>query len=159
MKYEPNAPALLQTIDFVLATPGPNPIRQEMCHPHQVVLDPTGKFIICPDLGADMIRTFRIDQINGMLEECPAFAVAPGAGPRHAIFVGSPGAQAASVIARSVVMYVVFELTNTVTSYEAAYPPDGGYPRFQAIETSSTFGNNPVPAGAAAAEISLVVSI
>ena len=159
MEYEPNAPVLLQTINFLLAKPGQNPIRQEMCHPHQVILDPSGKFIICPDLGADMVRTFAITQTNGMLEEGPAFLVAPGAGPRHAIFVNSPSAHEAPIMARSVLLYVVFELTNTITSYKATYPPDGGCPRFKEIETSSTFGNNPVPVGAAAAEISLVVSI
>ncbi|MCJ1287325.1 hypothetical protein MMC26_006673 [Xylographa opegraphella] len=155
-QHQPNGPVLWQTIDFVLASPGLNPIRQEMCHPHQVILDPTGKFIICPDLGADVIRTFAINQSNGMLEECPAFAVAPGAGPRHAIFVSSPTTQGAAVTARSVLLYVVFELTNTITSYKATYPPNGSCPSFKAIETSSTFGDNPIPVGAAVAEISLV---
>ncbi|MCJ1431597.1 hypothetical protein MMC27_000952 [Xylographa pallens] len=158
LKCEPNAPVLLQTIDFVLVKPGPNPIRQEMCHPHQAILDPTGKFIICPDLGADMIRILAVNQTTGMLEECPGFAVAPGAGPRHAIFVNSPSVQETPAMAKSVLLYVVFELTNTITSYKATYPPDGGCPRFDEIETSSTFGNNIIPIGAAAAEISLVGS-
>ncbi|MCJ1381447.1 hypothetical protein MMC17_004557 [Xylographa soralifera] len=152
-KHELNAPMLVQTIDFILAKPGPNPIRQEMCHPHQVILDPTGKFVICPDLGADMIRTLAINQTNGMLEERPAFAVAPGAGPRHAIFVSSTNSPETPVTAKGVLLYVVFELTNQITSYKVTYSPDGGCPRFNEIETCSTFGNNQIPIGAAAAEI------
>ncbi|MCJ1390987.1 hypothetical protein MMC18_003848 [Xylographa bjoerkii] len=157
-KYKSYTPILLQTIDFVLARPGPNPIRQEKCHPHQVILDPTGKFISCPDLGADMVRTFAISQINGMLKECPAFGVTPGAGPRHAVFVSPPSSGEAPTADESVVLYVVFELTNTITSYKATYPPNGGCPTFKEIETSSTFGNNPIPIGAAAAEISVAGS-
>ena len=170
MKYEPNTPILLQTINFVLSEPGPNPVRQERSHPHQVILDPTAKFIICPDLGADLIRIFSINQTNGKLAECPAFPVTPGAGPRHAIFVHSPGLQKANVLGRGThaqctpeepiaVLYVVFELSNIVMSYGVTYRLDGGWPEFQEIGASSTFGHYPVPTGAAAAEISIFVSI
>jgi len=105
-----------------------------------------------------MIRILAINKANGMLEECSAFRVAPGAGPRHAVFVSRSGSSDAHAKDGSVILYVVFELANTVTSYTAMYPPDGGCPEFREFETFSTFGHHPVPTGAAAAEISIAGS-
>ncbi|KNG79983.1 hypothetical protein ANOM_011734, partial [Aspergillus nomiae NRRL 13137] len=41
-----------QTFTYELDGPGTDPDRQEAPHPHGVVLDPTGQFILVPDLGA-----------------------------------------------------------------------------------------------------------
>ena len=35
---------------------GPHRIRQTSSHPHDIVFDPSGKFVVVPDLGLD--RTF-----------------------------------------------------------------------------------------------------
>lgn len=66
--------------------PGPNADRQTASHPHQVIVDPTGKFLLSPDLGADLVRVFAIDQTTGLLETCPALNATGGSGPRHATF-------------------------------------------------------------------------
>ena len=54
-------------------------------------------------------------------------------------------------------MFVVTELTNTVTSYAVTYPLTGGM-SFEQVWESNTFGSQPIPEGAAAAEIAIVVS-
>ncbi|RWA03833.1 hypothetical protein EKO27_g11273, partial [Xylaria grammica] len=45
----------LQQFKFNMTAPGPNP-RQNAPHPHAAHVDPTGKFLLVPDLGADLIR-------------------------------------------------------------------------------------------------------
>lgn len=35
---------------------------QEQARPHQAVLDPTGEFLVFPDLGADLLRVFKVDK-------------------------------------------------------------------------------------------------
>lgn len=79
----------MQEFVFTLAQPGPNPSRQDAPHVHEVVLDPTGKFVLAPDLGADLVRVYSIDAVAGTLTECPALVAAPGSGPRHAAFHAS----------------------------------------------------------------------
>jgi len=41
----------------------------EAPHPHHVFTDPTGDFLLVPDLGADLIRINRIDRSTGALTE------------------------------------------------------------------------------------------
>lgn len=71
--------------------PGPNPIRQERPHPHQIVLDPTGVFLLVPDLGADRVRVLGVQRDTGMLHVCEDSdgVVEAGSGPRHAVFLSS----------------------------------------------------------------------
>jgi 6-phosphogluconolactonase (cycloisomerase 2 family) len=52
----------VQDLTYTLAKPGPNPARQEAPHPHEALLDPTGKYILVPDLGADLVRVFCYDE-------------------------------------------------------------------------------------------------
>ncbi|THV82183.1 3-carboxy-cis,cis-mucoante lactonizing enzyme, partial [Aureobasidium pullulans] len=75
-----------QDIFFNLTKPGPNAERQDAPHEHEAVLDPTGNFIVVPDLGADLIRIFSIDAGSGDLVAEKPFAVLPGSGPRHVVF-------------------------------------------------------------------------
>lgn len=51
----------VQDLTYTLAEPGPNPTRQDAPHPHEALLDPTGKYILVPDLGADLVRIFSYD--------------------------------------------------------------------------------------------------
>ncbi|THZ84624.1 3-carboxy-cis,cis-mucoante lactonizing enzyme [Aureobasidium pullulans] len=140
-----------QDILFNLTEPGPNAERQDAPHEHEAVLDPTGNFIVVPDLGADLIRIFSIDAGSGDLVVEKPFAVLPGSGPRHVVFYqpyGVVGTQATTF------MFLVSELANTVTSFRVSYPKAGGMGFKQVFETS-TYGDLVVPEGNAAAEIAV----
>jgi 6-phosphogluconolactonase len=65
-------------------TPGPNPKEQTSSHPHAVIFDPTGRFVIVPDKGFD--RTFFFRFHDGRLTAQDFVDSAPGAGPRHTTF-------------------------------------------------------------------------
>lgn len=96
-----------------------------------------------PDLGADLVRIYRIDPRDGSLEECEPLAVDPGSGPRHLAFV---------VQERIIRMFLVTELANTLLGYEVAY--DGHSILFEKFWSSGSHGlDKEVPEGAAASEI------
>lgn len=66
---------------------GPNPVRQEAPHAHFVLPTPSGSHLLAIDLGADVIRRFRLDTESRTLVDAGiAVALPPGAGPRHAAF-------------------------------------------------------------------------
>jgi 6-phosphogluconolactonase len=69
-------------------TGGPNKVEQTGPHPHHVVYDPAGRFLVVPDKGVDRIFTLEFDPTTPMLKLMePGFVGArPGAGPRHASF-------------------------------------------------------------------------
>lgn len=65
---------------------GPEPARQDDAHPHQVFFD--GDTLICIDLGADLVREFRVDLTQpgtGVLGEIRTTPVPPNSGPRHGV--------------------------------------------------------------------------
>lgn len=126
------------------------PSRQEVPHPHQAFLDPTGRFVLVPDLGADLVRVFAVDPLNLHLTAQEPLTVTPGSGPRHLDFLVAPNGQ--------VYMYLVAELSNTITGYRVMTLVDGGV-EFVRFCQYPTHGNgNQVPAGASAAEIVVAVS-
>jgi 6-phosphogluconolactonase (cycloisomerase 2 family) len=68
--------------------PGPHRIEQTSSHPHQVVFDSAGRFVMIPDKGLDRIFVFRFDPNTGTLTptEQGSVALPPGSGPRHVAF-------------------------------------------------------------------------
>lgn len=73
-----------------LAGSGPHR-RQASSHPHQIVLDPTGRFALVPDLGADRVFVIPFDRHTRRLAPIDAmgtqhYAATPGSGPRHLAF-------------------------------------------------------------------------
>jgi 6-phosphogluconolactonase (cycloisomerase 2 family) len=38
------------------------PAPQDQARPHHAILDPTGDFLVFPDLGADLLRVLRVDK-------------------------------------------------------------------------------------------------
>jgi 6-phosphogluconolactonase len=86
-------------------TPGPNPKEQSSSHPHAVIFDPTGRFVVVPDKGFD--RTFFFRFQDGRLQPAGSVASAPGAAPRHATFHPTLP-----------VLYVNNELDSTVTVFD-----------------------------------------
>jgi 6-phosphogluconolactonase len=87
-------------------TPGPDTRQQASSHPHAVIFDPTGQFVVVPDKGFD--RTFFFRFQDGRLTPTDQGCVdsVPGAAPRHTVF--HPGLP---------VLYVNNELDSTVTVF------------------------------------------
>jgi 6-phosphogluconolactonase (cycloisomerase 2 family) len=88
-------------------TPGPDPKEQSSSHPHAVIFDPTGQFVIVPDKGFDRTFLFRFKNGNLIPTEQAHIESAPGAAPRHATFHPSLP-----------VLYVNNELDSTVTVFD-----------------------------------------
>ncbi|KAL1841771.1 hypothetical protein VTJ49DRAFT_6609 [Mycothermus thermophilus] len=107
--------ALSQT-RFTLTQRGPHP-RQDAPHPHEVHTDPTGRFMLVPDLGADLIRIFRIDANTGALSPCPEARTDRGDGPRHIKFWKSASGS-------KQMAYTVNELGNSVSAWDVTYPSE-----------------------------------
>ncbi|KAL1997862.1 hypothetical protein VTN02DRAFT_548 [Thermoascus thermophilus] len=163
----PDAPAI-QTFTYTLPQPGPDAARQDAPHPHQVFLDPTGSFLLSPDLGSDVVRVYAIDPLSDRLTECPGIAVAPGSGPRHGVFwnpdasldgetsssprppLGNPTSAERSV--ESTMLYLVSELGNTVSAYAVSYD-DAACLAFNETQSLSPYPDGRgVPSGANVAE-------
>lgn len=142
-----------------MAGPGPVPERQDAPHPHQVITDPTGSFLLSADLGADLIRVFSIDKTTGELGDCPAINVTGGAGPRHLAFRNTEEdarrrfKREESQNDTSIIFYVTNELSNTVSSYTATYPDSGCF------EASEIQNLSPFPEGVPGPEDSAVAGV
>ncbi|KAF2712819.1 putative isomerase YbhE [Pleomassaria siparia CBS 279.74] len=133
---------LAQNVTYTLAAPGPIPDRQEAPHLHDAILDPTSAFLLVPDLGADLIRVFKISPDLSWTATTPAKAVS-GSGPRHGAF---------AVLGKKTFFYTVNELDNSITGYTVSYASSG--PSLTQILHISTNGPGAsVPAGTKAAEI------
>ena len=67
---------------------GPNPARQEAPHPHDILTDPSGKWVLVNDLGQDRTYIYAFDPAVGKFVPGPMpFAVHDaGSGPRHFAF-------------------------------------------------------------------------
>ncbi|KAJ5552775.1 hypothetical protein N7494_002153 [Penicillium frequentans] len=138
----------LQTFTYTMCSPGPNAARQDAPHPHGVIVDPTGRFVLIPDLGADLVRIFHIHPETGHLEPIEPFVATPGSGPRHGIF-WTP--KASENTTPEVYFYLVHELSNTLSGWRVSYTDDGI--SFSRVFEGSTFGNYTAPAGSKVAEI------
>ncbi|MES3022815.1 MAG: lactonase family protein [Pseudomonadota bacterium] len=77
---------------------GPSP-KQRHPHAHAALLDPSGKFVLTPDMGADRVFVYRYDIQSGALAPAdpPFESTGPATGPRHLAF--SPDGRFAFVLA------------------------------------------------------------
>jgi len=68
--------------------PGPHRIEQTSAHPHHLVFDPAGRFLLAPDKGLDRVFVLRFDAEHGRLALADSghAVMRPGAGPRHVVF-------------------------------------------------------------------------
>src|SRR5204863_1074265 len=64
---------------------GPNAERQEAPHAHCILADPSNRFVLAADLGADRVFVYRLDGKLVHVEGGDA-VMRPGAGPRHIAF-------------------------------------------------------------------------
>lgn len=87
-------------------TAGPDPKEQASSHPHAVIFDRSGQFVIVPDKGFDRIFFFKFQDGRLTPTEQGFVASATGAAPRHATFHPTLP-----------VLYVNNELDSTVTVF------------------------------------------
>jgi len=129
-----------QTFTFTMSGKGAIPSRQDAPHPHQTIQDPTGRYILVPDLGADLIRIYSIGTA-GTITSCTNYVEVPGTGPRHGAF---------SVNGK--VFYVANELANTVHAFNVAYTNSCiALTKFQSLTTLP--GNKTAPSGTKVGEV------
>lgn len=82
----------LGEVSSALVEHGSGPMkRQSYSHPHGVTVDPTGRFVLVPDLGADRIFVHRFDRQGRALrydrpDEQLHYVAPAGSGPRHVLF-------------------------------------------------------------------------
>ena len=81
--------------------------HQGTSHPHDIVFDPSGRFVVAPDKGLDRISVFKFDSRRGRLSPAGKGHVdaRSGAGPRHMAFHPSRP-----------VAWVLNELDSTITT-------------------------------------------
>jgi 6-phosphogluconolactonase len=77
---------LVHCLDLAGPPLGPHRTEQAAPHPHHVVFDPSGRFLLVPDKGLDCVFVLALDPAEGRLEIVSRMAMRPGAGPRHVAF-------------------------------------------------------------------------
>jgi 6-phosphogluconolactonase len=80
--------ALGPASDVLVLEPGHGPggFFQASPHPHSVNFDPSNRFLLACDKGADRIYVYRFDAASGALGQRQMFAAPPGTAPRHSAF-------------------------------------------------------------------------
>lgn len=150
-------------ITFNLSQPGVVPDRQDAPHPHHVVVDPAGGFLVIPDLGADLLRFYYYLEQSGStvtrIDPVGSVAAVPGSGPRHGVFF-RPEPRRSVWEGGIQYLYTLNELSNTITGYRVSYvnkfpTPLPNVTRIFDISMHGLRGS--VPKGTKAAEIQLSV--
>lgn len=127
-----------------------DPARQDRPHPHEVLVDPTGQFLLSPDLGADLVRVFLLDRETLEWTAVEPLVATPGSGPRHGVFLVTK--------TNKTFYYLLTEMGNTLTTYDVVYNQDSTL-SFNEVHITTTHGDGAtIPKGATAAEIQLSVS-
>lgn len=100
-----------------------HPERQTASFLHSIIPDPTNRFAIAADLGADKLVIYEMDLESGKLNKHAEAKVKPGSGPRHTVF--HPNGK---------YLYLINELNSTVIVYR--YNADEG--NLEEAQTIST---------------------
>lgn len=112
--------------------PDIDPIRQDAAHPHESRIDPTGQFLLIPDLGSDYLRIFKITYgdkgEDSRIEEVEPVKCTTRAGPRHCYFDRT-----------GKYLYLVEELASMVRVYTVEYTGPRGI-EFTPIQRISSLG-------------------
>ena len=108
MPLEPDGRlAAVSQLFTLTGTPGPDPVHQASSHPHAVIFDPSGGYVIVPDKGFDKSFLFRFSSGRLIPTEQGSIASKAGAAPRHTTFHPSLP-----------ILYVNNELDSTVTVFD-----------------------------------------
>ncbi|KAG8169451.1 hypothetical protein KVR01_000196 [Diaporthe batatas] len=114
-----NASALIELQRFHYEhklQPGQYPPLQNQSYNHGTAVDPTGRFVLAFDRGADVIRKYRIGSWDDRLDELGFEPLDPGNptnGARHGVFVKGNG--------NKTFLYVLGELTASLFGFEVIY--------------------------------------
>lgn len=110
--------APVQVLNLTIEETGPVADRQEASHVHEVIIDPTGTYVLTPDLGGDRIRVFTYDADTiAPLVEIDSLPTGGGVGPRHGAFrINSAG---------ETFLFFNGELDQNVYSYKVTYGDAG----------------------------------
>ncbi|KAH6631879.1 Lactonase, 7-bladed beta-propeller-domain-containing protein [Chaetomium tenue] len=119
---------------------------QEQSRPHEAILDPTGDFLVFPDLGADLIRVLSVDKATLQYTEKTSYEFARGTGPRHGAFYKSGD---------NTYFYVICELSNLLQGFSVAYNDDKSLTFTQLYNATTHGATDALPEETAAAEIFL----
>jgi len=114
---------VIQSFTYSLDQIGPNKARQDSSHPHQALIDRSSSLIIVPDLGADLLRLYRISNGSSVVELAPV-SVSPGSGPRHGQILNI-NRNEEQPLKNLYCYYLVNELKNTVAVYSFTDVEDG----------------------------------
>lgn len=120
---------------------------QTGAHPHQAVMDPSGKFFAVNDLGTDSILI--IDAQADPFKITNEVSVEPGCRPRHGVFRGAAAATAKDG-APATHYTVVCEGTNKLLTYKLSYS-DTTIDLASSPRSTSTFGPDSPPRDATTA--------
>lgn len=121
----------LGAVVSVVAAKGSGPHRRQMtAHAHSVSVDPSGRFVLAADLGADRLFVYPFDgKAHAILPDAPGkerhFIAQPGSGPRH--FAFHP---------RGRFLYLINELTTQVQVF-GWDAPAGRLSLLQTLSTNS----------------------
>lgn len=126
-----------ESFTFSLSEPGAVPDRQDSPHPHEAILDPTGQYILVPDLGADLVRVYSIDPETQALSEQESLSAPAGSGPRHVAFYNPYGVADED---STTFMYLATELSSTIISYSVSYLADAGGLNFTEVQEVHALG-------------------
>src|SRR5262249_34157747 len=74
--------------------------------PHQARFDPSGRWLLSPDKGCDVVRSFSFDAASGKLTLAATATAPEGAGCRHVVFHPSQP-----------FVYLINELNSTVIAF------------------------------------------
>ena len=94
------------TLTAVKGELGPHKTQQRGMYPHDIPVDPQGRFFYVPCKGGDCVIAYRLDARRRVLVEASRVTARPNAGPRHIAF--HPTRPLA---------YVINELDSTITTY------------------------------------------
>ncbi|KGO43267.1 Lactonase, 7-bladed beta propeller [Penicillium expansum] len=139
----------LEVFHYKMSQPGIKP-QQDSPHPHQVILDPTGDFILVPDLGADQVRVYAINQNSGHLNVCPSLNYTAGSGPRHGLFWKSDPLH--SDHAPVTMLYTVSELGGHFNAFAVSYLSSGCL-GFKETQSFVPYPGGQLPAAGTPAEL------
>lgn len=122
----------VQSETYHLSGPGTVDYRQDSPHPHHAIMDPSGKFLLVPDLGADLVRVYLMNNDGRLRFTALAPLVVPvGSGPRHGAFLVTEDG--------SVFFYLTSEIENTITGYRVTYTSSSTVD-FQEVYRSGSHG-------------------
>lgn len=114
--------------------PGQYPPLQNQSYNQGVAVDPTGRFVVAFDRGADVIRKYRVSTWDGRLDELGFQPLDTGSatnGARHSVFVKGN--------ASKTFLYVLGELTSSLFGFEVIYDDNAGNLEFNPIYKDSVF--------------------